>query len=58
MKNTITQKQEDYILNLREEKEYSLSGDLLVQKLHKDYLEDKHTDLLLDIESFALVLLG
>lgn len=58
MKNTITQKAEDYILNLRDDKDFSLSGEELVARLYAEYLKDKSTPLLLSVEDFSLVLLG
>lgn len=58
MKNTITQKAEDYILNLRDDKDFSLSGEELVARLYTEYLKDKSTPLLLSVEDFSLVLLG
>ncbi len=58
MKNTITQRAEDYILNLRDDKDFSLSGEELVTKLYTEYLKDKFTSLILSVEDFSLVLLG
>lgn len=58
MKNTITQKAEDYILNLRDDKDFSLSGEELVTRLYTEYLKDKSTNLHLSVEDFSLVLLG
>jgi hypothetical protein len=58
MKNTITQRAEDYILNLRDDKDFSLSGEELVTKLYTEYLKDKFTPLILSVEDFSLVLLG
>lgn len=58
MKNSVKQEVEDYILNLKELKDFSMSGEELVENLWVTYLLDSETKLKITMSQFDLVLLG
>lgn len=58
MKNSVKQEVEDYILNLKELKDSSMSGEELVENLWATYLLDSETKLKITMSQFDLVLLG
>ncbi len=58
MINSVTQEVENYILNLKELKDFSMSGEELVAHLWINYLQDSDTKLKITMSEFDLVLLG
>jgi hypothetical protein len=58
MKSSVKKEVEDYILNLKELKDSSMSGEELVENLWATYLLDSETKLKITMSQFDLVLLG